>query len=288
MLRGVSAEAPVLLYLEGGPGGTGIGRIRNSGEDLEQDFVVATWDQRGTGKSYDALDPTRHADRGPGGRGHPRGHRLPARPLRRGEDLPRRQLLGHHHRRRSPSSAPRAVPRLRRHRPDGRPVRDRRAHVRREPRGRRGPRRRRRGRGPARPRRSRRTTTRSTTRSHSSSNPKWMRLRARRRLRPRLGVPGEPLRRRVHPDRAAARHGRDRRDLRRAVPAAAATPTSASRSRASTCRSTSSRASHEAAGRETLGARVVRASCPRPARSTSSSRTRGTPRRTTSPAASPT
>lgn len=57
MLRGVSAEAPVLLYLEGGPGGTGLGRIRNSGEDLERDFVVATWDQRGTGKSYDALEP---------------------------------------------------------------------------------------------------------------------------------------------------------------------------------------------------------------------------------------
>ena len=57
MLRGVSAEAPVLLYLEGGPGGTGIGRIRNSGEDLERSFVVATWDQRGTGKSYDALEP---------------------------------------------------------------------------------------------------------------------------------------------------------------------------------------------------------------------------------------
>ena len=57
MLRGVSADAPVLLYLEGGPGGTGIGRIRNSGEDLEQSFVVATWDQRGTGKSYDALEP---------------------------------------------------------------------------------------------------------------------------------------------------------------------------------------------------------------------------------------
>jgi pimeloyl-ACP methyl ester carboxylesterase len=57
MARGVSAEAPVLLYLEGGPGGTGIGRIRNSGEDLERSFVVATWDQRGTGKSYDALEP---------------------------------------------------------------------------------------------------------------------------------------------------------------------------------------------------------------------------------------
>lgn len=58
MLRGVSAEAPVLLFLEGGPGGTGIGRIRKSGEALEQDFVVAVWDQRGTGKSYDALEPT--------------------------------------------------------------------------------------------------------------------------------------------------------------------------------------------------------------------------------------
>lgn len=58
MLRGVSAEAPVLLFLEGGPGGTGIGRIRKSGEALEQDFVVAVWDQRGTGKSYDTLEPT--------------------------------------------------------------------------------------------------------------------------------------------------------------------------------------------------------------------------------------
>jgi proline iminopeptidase len=57
MLRGVSMQAPVLLFLEGGPGGTALGRIRNAGEDLEQDFVVATWDQRGTGKSYDALEP---------------------------------------------------------------------------------------------------------------------------------------------------------------------------------------------------------------------------------------
>ncbi|TCC08504.1 alpha/beta fold hydrolase [Kribbella soli] len=57
MLRGVSAQSPVLLFLEGGPGGTALGRIRNSGEDLEQNFVVATWDQRGTGKSYDALEP---------------------------------------------------------------------------------------------------------------------------------------------------------------------------------------------------------------------------------------
>jgi len=58
LIRGASTEAPVVLFLEGGPGGTGIGRIRNAGEALEQDFVVAVWDQRGTGKSYDELDPT--------------------------------------------------------------------------------------------------------------------------------------------------------------------------------------------------------------------------------------
>jgi pimeloyl-ACP methyl ester carboxylesterase len=58
LIRGASAELPVLLYLEGGPGGTGIGRMRNAGEALEQEFVVAVWDQRGTGKSYDELDPT--------------------------------------------------------------------------------------------------------------------------------------------------------------------------------------------------------------------------------------
>lgn len=57
MLRGRSARSPVLLFLEGGPGGTGIGRVRNAGEDLEEAFVVATWDQRGTGKSYAALEP---------------------------------------------------------------------------------------------------------------------------------------------------------------------------------------------------------------------------------------
>jgi proline iminopeptidase len=58
MIRGDSVDAPVLLYLAGGPGGTDIGAMRLFGADLEQDFVVATWDQRGAGKSYSALDPT--------------------------------------------------------------------------------------------------------------------------------------------------------------------------------------------------------------------------------------
>ncbi|MDT0164923.1 alpha/beta hydrolase [Actinotalea sp. AC32] len=57
MIRGADADAPVLLFLEGGPGGTAVGSMRYAGEPLEQDFVVATWDQRGTGRSADELAP---------------------------------------------------------------------------------------------------------------------------------------------------------------------------------------------------------------------------------------
>jgi len=58
MFRGANVDAPVLLFVAGGPGGTEIGTMRLFGAALEQDFVVATWDQRGAGKSYPALDPT--------------------------------------------------------------------------------------------------------------------------------------------------------------------------------------------------------------------------------------
>jgi pimeloyl-ACP methyl ester carboxylesterase len=57
MIRGASTDNPVLLHLAGGPGGTDLGAMRLD-TGLEQHFVVATWDQRGTGKSYAALDPT--------------------------------------------------------------------------------------------------------------------------------------------------------------------------------------------------------------------------------------
>ncbi len=57
LLRGTSTDNPVLLHLAGGPGGTDLGAMRADTE-LEQDFVVATWDQRGTGKSYaTSIDP---------------------------------------------------------------------------------------------------------------------------------------------------------------------------------------------------------------------------------------
>jgi len=58
MIRGADVDAPVLLFVAGGTGGTEIGTMRLFDVALEQDFVVATWDQRGAGKSYPALDPT--------------------------------------------------------------------------------------------------------------------------------------------------------------------------------------------------------------------------------------
>ena len=57
MIRGADVGAPVLLFLEGGPGGTAVGAMRFGGELLEQNFVVATWDQRGTGRSADVREP---------------------------------------------------------------------------------------------------------------------------------------------------------------------------------------------------------------------------------------
>jgi pimeloyl-ACP methyl ester carboxylesterase len=58
MIRGASTDNPVVLYLAGGPGGSELGAMRNHLAELEQHFVVVTWDQRGTGKSYTEIEPT--------------------------------------------------------------------------------------------------------------------------------------------------------------------------------------------------------------------------------------
>lgn len=57
LIRGRSTAKPVLLYLAGGPGQSDLGYTRSYMTELEDDFVFAVWDQRGTGKSYPALDP---------------------------------------------------------------------------------------------------------------------------------------------------------------------------------------------------------------------------------------
>jgi pimeloyl-ACP methyl ester carboxylesterase len=56
MIRGRDQDNPVLLYLAGGPGGTDLGAMR-ADSSLEEYFVVVTWDQRGAGKSYAAIEP---------------------------------------------------------------------------------------------------------------------------------------------------------------------------------------------------------------------------------------
>jgi pimeloyl-ACP methyl ester carboxylesterase len=58
MIRGYDTSKPVLLYLSGGPGQSSLPHPRVLFEDLSRDFIVVGWDQRGTGKSYAALDPT--------------------------------------------------------------------------------------------------------------------------------------------------------------------------------------------------------------------------------------
>jgi pimeloyl-ACP methyl ester carboxylesterase len=57
-VRAADADRPVLLYLSGGPGQSDIAFARALLQPFEQDFVVVVWDQRGSGKSYPALDPT--------------------------------------------------------------------------------------------------------------------------------------------------------------------------------------------------------------------------------------
>lgn len=56
-IRAASPDKPVLLYLSGGPGQSDLAFSRVFLGELARDFVVVGWDQRGTGKSYPALDP---------------------------------------------------------------------------------------------------------------------------------------------------------------------------------------------------------------------------------------
>lgn len=60
LVRGARCDAPVLLWLHGGPGGAERPLFRLYDRDLEDQFVVAYWDQRGAGRSWDReADPAK-------------------------------------------------------------------------------------------------------------------------------------------------------------------------------------------------------------------------------------
>ncbi len=57
VIRGRDANAPILIWLHGGPGLDETGMWRHFNATLENHFVVVYWTQRGTGRSYAAAIP---------------------------------------------------------------------------------------------------------------------------------------------------------------------------------------------------------------------------------------
>ncbi|WP_300781101.1 alpha/beta fold hydrolase [Enhydrobacter sp.] len=57
LVRGLNREAPVAIFLHGGPGGSETAPMRLYNAPLEDHLTMAYWDQRGTGRSYDPNIP---------------------------------------------------------------------------------------------------------------------------------------------------------------------------------------------------------------------------------------
>lgn len=55
LIRGNDISKPILLFIHGGPGQSEIGYIKNIQKELEENFVVVRWDQRGAGLSNEVL-----------------------------------------------------------------------------------------------------------------------------------------------------------------------------------------------------------------------------------------
>lgn len=53
IIRGNDLNNPILLFLSGGPGASELARVREFNQDLEKDYTLVIWEQRGCGKSFD-------------------------------------------------------------------------------------------------------------------------------------------------------------------------------------------------------------------------------------------
>jgi pimeloyl-ACP methyl ester carboxylesterase len=52
IIRGADSANPVMLFLHGGPGSPEFAFMKHFNPDIEKDFVMVYWEQRGAGKSY--------------------------------------------------------------------------------------------------------------------------------------------------------------------------------------------------------------------------------------------
>lgn len=55
-IRAEKENAPLLVYLHGGPGDAALPLVMKYNKALEQQFTVVVWEQRGAGKSYYKFD----------------------------------------------------------------------------------------------------------------------------------------------------------------------------------------------------------------------------------------
>jgi pimeloyl-ACP methyl ester carboxylesterase len=55
LIRSENTGNPILLFVHGGPGTSQLTLMRNNTQPIEKYFTVVNWDQRGAGKSYDAI-----------------------------------------------------------------------------------------------------------------------------------------------------------------------------------------------------------------------------------------